>query len=141
CCSAPVSSRASSRAACTASSRTRSRRPRRATASPTCSASMYRRRSWKGCSTQSDPPSEIRPVCVLFLDIRGFTAMTRARAPDQTVALLNDFFAAMVAIVDRHHGIINKFLGDGFLALFGAPLEDLHAAANALAAAQAMIEA
>jgi adenylate cyclase len=92
-------------------------------------------------ATQSDPPSEIRPVCVLFLDIRGFTAMTRARAPDQTVTLLNDFFAAMVAIVDRHHGIINKFLGDGFLALFGAPLADPHAAANALAAAQAMVAA
>jgi adenylate cyclase len=92
-------------------------------------------------ATQSDPPSELRPVCVLFLDIRGFTAMTHVRSPAQTVALLNDFFAAMVAIVDRHHGIINKFLGDGFLALFGAPLADPHAAANALAAAQAMIAA
>jgi adenylate cyclase len=87
----------------------------------------------------SDPPSEMRSVCVLFLDIRGFTAMTRARAPGETVALLNDFFAAMVAIVDRHQGIINKFLGDGFLALFGAPLADPHAASHALAAAQAMI--
>lgn len=55
------------------------------------------------------------------------------------MALLNDFFAAMVAIVDEHHGIINKFLGDGFLAVFGAPLADPRAAANALAAAQAMI--
>ena len=75
-------------------------------------------------ATQSDPPSEMRTVCVLFLDIRGFTAMTRVRPAVETVALLNDFFAEMVAIVDRHNGIINKFLGDGFLALFGAPLED-----------------
>jgi len=92
-------------------------------------------------ATRSDPPSEMRPVCVLFLDIRGFTAMTRARPADETVALLNDFFATMVAIVDRHGGIINKFLGDGFLALFGAPLPDPRAASNALAAAQAMIAA
>src|SRR5437660_2291500 len=92
-------------------------------------------------ATQTDPPSEMREVCVLFLDIRGFTAMTRKRPADQTVALLNDFFAEMVDIVDRHNGIINKFLGDGFLALFGAPLEDARAAAHALAAGQAMLAA
>lgn len=87
----------------------------------------------------SDPPSEMRTVCVLFLDIRGFTAMTRKRTADETVSLLNDFFAEMIDVVDRHHGIINKFLGDGFLALFGAPLHDNRAAANALAAGQAML--
>jgi adenylate cyclase len=92
-------------------------------------------------ATQFDPPSEMRSVCVLFLDIRGFTAMSRTRSAIETVALLNDFFAAMVTIVDRHHGIINKFLGDGFLALFGAPLADPAAASNALAAARAMLEA
>ncbi len=62
--------------------------------------------------------SETRTVCILFLDIRGFTAMTRTRPAEETVALLNDFFAEMITIVDRHGGIINKFLGDGFLALF-----------------------
>ena len=92
-------------------------------------------------ATQSDPPSEMREVCVLFLDIRGFTAMTRQRPAGETVTLLNDFFAEMIDIVDRHNGIINKFLGDGFLALFGAPLADPKAAANALAAARAMLDA
>lgn len=92
-------------------------------------------------ATQSDPPSEMREVCVLFLDIRGFTAMTRVRPADETVALLNDFFARMVEVVDHHHGIINKFLGDGFLALFGAPLDDPKSAANALAAGRAMLDA
>lgn len=92
-------------------------------------------------ASRSDPPSEMREVCVLFLDIRGFTAMTRARPAGETVALLNDFFAEMIDIVDRNHGIINKFLGDGFLALFGAPLADPKAAANALAAARSMLEA
>ncbi len=90
---------------------------------------------------QSDPPSETREVCVLFLDIRGFTAQTRKRPAGETVALLNDFFAEMIEIVDRNNGIINKFLGDGFLAIFGAPLSDPKAASNALAAARAMLAA
>ena len=91
-------------------------------------------------ATQAEPPSELRTVCVLFLDIRGFTAMTRQRSASETVELLNAFFAEMIDVVDRHHGIINKFLGDGFLALFGAPLADPAAAKNALGAARAMIE-
>jgi adenylate cyclase len=92
-------------------------------------------------AAQADPPSEIRPVCVLFLDIRGFTAMTRARSAPDTVTLLNDFFAEMVAIVDRRGGIINKFLGDGFLALFGAPLADPQASAHAISAGRDMLAA
>jgi len=91
-------------------------------------------------ASHADPPSEMRTVCVLFLDIRGFTAMTRERAAAETVALLNAFFAEMVAIVDRHGGIINKFLGDGFLALFGAPLADDSAAEHALAAGREMLQ-
>ena len=92
-------------------------------------------------ATSSAPASEMRTVCVMFLDIRGFTAMTRVRPAGETVALLNDFFAEMIGVVDRHNGIINKFLGDGFLALFGAPLEDPRAAINALAAARGMLDA
>jgi len=83
--------------------------------------------------------SATRTVCVMFLDIRGFTAMTRTRSADETVTLLNDFFAEMIEIVDRNHGFINKFLGDGFLALFGAALPDPAAAANALNAGRAML--
>lgn len=90
---------------------------------------------------RAEPPSELRTICVLFLDIRGFTAMTRQRSAAETVELLNAFFAEMIDVVDRHRGIINKFLGDGFLALFGAPLADPSAAQNALGAARAMIEA
>ncbi len=82
-----------------------------------------------------------RTVCVMFLDIRGFTAMTRTRSADETVALLNDFFAEMIEIVDRNEGFINKFLGDGFLALFGAALPDPAAAAHALDAGRAMLMA
>jgi adenylate cyclase len=89
----------------------------------------------------TDLQSERRTVCVMFLDIRGFTAMTRTRSADETVKLLNDFFAEMIEIVDRHHGFINKFLGDGFLALFGAALDDPAAATNALAAGREMLKA
>jgi adenylate cyclase len=89
----------------------------------------------------TDVQSERRTVCVLFLDIRGFTAMTRTRSAAETVTLLNDFFAEMIEIVDRHNGFINKFLGDGFLALFGAALHDPAAAANALAAGREMLKA
>jgi adenylate cyclase len=89
----------------------------------------------------TDVQSERRTVCVLFLDIRGFTAMARTRSAGETVTLLNDFFAEMIEIVDRHNGFINKFLGDGFLALFGAALHDSAAAANALAAGRDMLHA
>ena len=65
--------------------------------------------------------------------------MTRTRSADETVTLLNDFFAEMIEIVDRNRGFINQFLGDGFLALFGAALPDPGAAANALSAGRAML--
>ena len=85
--------------------------------------------------------SEMRRVCVMFVDIRGFTAAARDRSPAEVVARLEAVFAILVEIVDRHQGIVNKFLGDGFLAMFGAPLDDPAAAANAVAAAQDMLRA
>jgi adenylate cyclase len=85
--------------------------------------------------------SEMRRVCVMFVDIRGFTAAARERSPAEVVARLDSVFAILVEIVDRHHGIVNKFLGDGFLAMFGAPLDDPAAAANAVAAGRDMLRA
>ena len=66
---------------------------------------------------------EKRAVSVLFLDIRGFTAFSENRTPEQVFEFLNNLFGFMIEIVHRHNGIINKFLGDGFMAVFGAPLE------------------
>jgi len=87
-----------------------------------------------------DQPTEIggetRQVCVMFLDIRNFTAQARSRAPGEVVDFLNDNFAFMIEAVDRHHGIINKFLGDGFMAVFGAPIADRDSVRNAVAAAR-----
>lgn len=64
---------------------------------------------------------EARYVCVMILDIRGFTSFAEEREPKEVVEYLNTLFDLMVEIVNHNHGVIFKFLGDGFLAVFGAP--------------------
>ena len=66
----------------------------------------------------------MRRVCVMFLDIRGFTTIAEHQAPQETVQYLNRVFTEMIAIVNRHEGVINKFLGDGFMAVFGPPFSE-----------------
>jgi adenylate cyclase len=85
--------------------------------------------------------SEIRRVAVMFVDFRSFTAGASTRSPREVVDRLDGAFAVLVDILDRHGGIVNKFLGDGFLALFGAPLEAPDAAHHAVAAAREMLAA
>jgi adenylate cyclase len=68
--------------------------------------------------------SELREVCVMFLDIRNFTAFAEKRSAEEVVAYLNTIFDAAVEAVAEHKGIVNKFLGDGFMAVFGAPVAD-----------------
>ncbi len=68
---------------------------------------------------------EKRAVSVMFLDIRGFTAFSESRTPEQVFEFLNALFSYMIEVVHRHNGIINKFLGDGFMAVFGAPLDSV----------------
>ena len=85
--------------------------------------------------------SEMRRVTVMFVDIRGFTQAARGRTPAEVVARLNAFFEILVDVVDRHNGIVNKFLGDGMLAIFGAPIEDPLEAANAVKAAREILSA
>ena len=91
----------------------------------------------EGASTRSD----IRRVAVMFVDFRSFTASARSRSPQEVVERLDGAFAVLVDILDRHGGIVNKFLGDGFLALFGAPLDAADAAPRAVAAAREMLTA
>jgi adenylate cyclase len=85
--------------------------------------------------------SETRNAAIMFVDFRDFTGAARERSPQDVVARLDDAFAVLVEILDRHSGIVNKFLGDGFLALFGAPIEDPEAARRAVAAAREMLTA
>ncbi|MEA2917373.1 MAG: adenylate cyclase, partial [Bradyrhizobium sp.] len=85
--------------------------------------------------------SEISKVAVMFVDFRSFTAGASTRSPREVVDRLDGAFAVLVDILDRHGGIVNKFLGDGFLALLGAPLEAADAAHHAVAAAREMLTA
>ncbi len=91
----------------------------------------------EGTKTNSD----VRRVAVMFVDFRSFTAGARTRSPQEVVQRLDGAFAVLVDILDRHGGIVNKFLGDGFLALFGAPLELAEAAHSAVAAGREMLAA
>jgi adenylate cyclase len=90
-----------------------------------------------------DSPAEftgdIREICVMFLDIRNFTENARDRPPEAVVEFLNSGFAFMIEAIDRHGGFINKFLGDGFLAIFGAPLDDPAATVHAVEAAREIL--
>jgi adenylate cyclase len=80
--------------------------------------------------------SELKHVCLMFLDIRDFTTFSEKRTPTEVVNYLNSLFDFMIESINRHHGIINKFLGDGFMAVFGAPLSDGRDIHNAVLAAQ-----
>lgn len=77
-------------------------------------------------------------ITVLFADIRGFTRISEHAAPEKIVDLLNRYFSAMTDIIFAHGGTLDKYLGDGLMALFGAPTATPKDAANALAAAVAM---
>jgi adenylate cyclase len=77
-------------------------------------------------------------VTVLFVDIRDFTSFAERSTARETVAYLNDFFGLVVPIVERTHGHANKFIGDGLMAVFGAPERLDDHAARALEAACAI---
>jgi class 3 adenylate cyclase len=64
---------------------------------------------------------EMREVSVLFCDIRGFTRLTATMQPPEVIALLNEHMTAMTALVHQHGGVVDKFVGDMIMVLFGAP--------------------
>lgn len=81
-----------------------------------------------------------RYVAVVFVDVIGSTALAASRPPDEVVTLLNKFFAVVVAAVESHSGLVNKFQGDAVLAAFGAPLELDDPASAALSTAREISE-
>lgn len=79
-------------------------------------------------------------VCIMFLDIRQFTPFVENHQPEEVVAYLNTLFSFMIDIVQSHHGVINQFLGDGFMATFGAPVSIGNSSQHAAEASQEIIE-
>jgi len=77
-------------------------------------------------------------ITALFSDIRGFTSMSEKLSPQVVVQILNEYFADMTPIVFEYQGLLDKFMGDGLMALFGVPYACDEAASNAVAAAIAM---
>ena len=84
---------------------------------------------------------ELRPAAILFIDLRGFTPLSRTLEPNALMMLLADYQARMVPALGKHGGAIDKFLGDGIMASFGAARPDPAYAAHALAAVDDVLAA
>jgi adenylate cyclase len=84
---------------------------------------------------------EARDAAILNLDLRGFTRLARDHPPDEVMRLLADYQAEMVPVIRRHGGSIDKFLGDGIMATFGASLARESHAADAMACVDALVAA
>lgn len=82
-----------------------------------------------------------RQATILFTDIRNFTNMSQDTEPEQVVGLLNSYFSEMVRIVFRYGGTLDKFLGDGLMAVYGAPFDRDHAPLRAVLSAIDMVHA
>ena len=79
-------------------------------------------------------------MTVLFSDIRDFTPMSEKMSPEEVVSLLNEYLSAMVEVIFRHGGFLDKYMGDGIMAIFTAPKRSDNHAELAVAAACEMIE-
>jgi hypothetical protein len=83
----------------------------------------------------------VRHAAVLFVDIRGFTSLSEAMRPDEVVRLLNFYFDRLGRVIVTEQGILNKYIGDAMMAVFGAPVPLPNPAATALRAAVRMRDA
>ncbi|MEM8723308.1 MAG: adenylate/guanylate cyclase domain-containing protein, partial [Cyanobacteria bacterium P01_G01_bin.39] len=81
---------------------------------------------------------EKRKITILTSDLRGFTAISESRSPEEVIKILNIYLSYMTDVIDEYHGIIDEFLGDGILVLFGTPIVKEDDASRAIACACAM---
>ena len=79
-------------------------------------------------------------VTVLFADIRGFTSMSENMSAEEVSMILNEYFTELEPIITKYNGIINKFIGDAVLAIFGEPIQDKDHAMNAVKCADEMLK-
>ena len=76
----------------------------------------------------------------MFSDIRGFTSMSEQLPPEETIELLNTYYTLMFDAINGQGGVVNQIIGDGLMAIFGAPLPLADPCASAVRAAQEMVE-
>ena len=89
-------------------------------------------------SGQIEVAGEQREVSVLFCDIQGFTSMSEQHLPKEVLHSLNRFFSQVSEIIEAHGGVIDKYIGDAVMAVFGAPQDDPEHAVNAVKAGMAI---
>jgi adenylate cyclase len=80
-------------------------------------------------------------VTVLFSDVRNFTSMSEALGARETVSMLNEYFERMVDVILSHRGVLDKFIGDAVMALFGVPFNGERDADDAVKVANTMFVA
>jgi len=83
---------------------------------------------------------EEKEITILFTDLRGFTGLSENRSPKEVLDFLNEYLTRMTSVIDKHGGVVDKYIGDAIMALFGAPLEFPDHATRAVACAMEMIE-
>ena len=79
-------------------------------------------------------------VTVLFSDIRGFTSMSEKMSAEDVSMILNEYFTEMEPIITKYNGVINKFIGDAVMAIFGEPIQDINHPQNAVKCAYEMLK-
>lgn len=81
---------------------------------------------------------EEREVTVLFCDVRGFTSLCEGQAPRQILSLLNEYFSVITGVIETNGGVVDKYIGDAVMALFGAPVLQPDSPVCAISTALAM---
>ncbi len=79
-------------------------------------------------------------VTVLFADIRGFTSMSEKMTAEEVSVILNEYFSEIEPIITKYNGVINKFIGDAVMAIFGEPIQDINHPQNAVRCACEMLK-